>query len=180
MTPAVARALDLHEPFTPGANASEEDKAKSRYRNRVRGSILEGSWPHKIAAFRELFQLSQHNAAVVGQLSDKRVDLQTTMLEEELHETIDAAADGDWPELVDGLLDTIYVALGFLLELGLTPGQINQLMDEVHASNMTKVDAFGKPVYSATGKVLKGDHFVKPDIAAMLQKFSAAQQKEVS
>jgi predicted HAD superfamily Cof-like phosphohydrolase len=71
-------------------------------------------------------------------------------------------------ETIDGLLDTIYVAIGWLIELGMTPEQINVCMEEVHASNLTKVDNNGQPIFDDGGKVLKGNNYVKADIPAVL------------
>lgn len=43
-------------------------------------------------------------------------------------------------------------------------------MEEVQASNMSKLGADGKPIYREDGKILKGPGFFAPDIAKILQK----------
>ena len=43
------------------------------------------------------------------------------------------------------------------------------MIDEVHASNMTKLGADGRPVRRADGKILKGPDYRPPDIAAVLR-----------
>ena len=57
-------------------------------------------------------------------------------LEEELHETCEAYGHADLPEVIDGLIDLIYVATGMLQLMGVD-GQKH--WDEVHAANMRKV-----------------------------------------
>ena len=45
---------------------------------------------------------------------------------------------------------------------------LDAVLDEVHASNMTKLGADGRPIRRADGKVLKGPDYRPPDIAAVL------------
>ena len=42
------------------------------------------------------------------------------------------------------------------------------LLDEVHRSNMSKLDEQGRPIYRADGKVLKSARFSEPDLKAIL------------
>lgn len=86
----------------------------------------------------------------------------------------------DTIEMLDGLADIVYVCYGMAIEMGydLTP-----VLREVHASNMTKgtedgpivngygVAALGQPMHKAdepTGKILKGPHYMKPQLARIL------------
>lgn len=71
--------------------------------------------------------------------------------------TIRQIRDPDWPEVVDGLCDLIYVTLGVAVEAGF---RLNPFFAEVHRSNMTKV---GGPVRE-DGKVLKPDTWKPPRI----------------
>lgn len=135
--------------------------------NRVRASLLDDDWPKKVFAFHRLYQHPTGNGSIQP-LAAHRTVLRSRLLLEEANETIDAANRGDLLEIIDGCLDTIYVAIGWMLELGLTPEQINMAMEEVHASNMTKVDSTGQPIYDEGGKVLKGDNYVKVNLAAVL------------
>lgn len=47
---------------------------------------------------------------------------------------------------------------------------INQLeaFKRVHASNMSKLDDLGKPMYRGDGKVLKGPNYVPPDFSDLI------------
>lgn len=171
LTPAMNKAQELHPPRTlPKQNAWENTQdAVDAFAalNRIRTSITDDNWPKKVLAFHRLYGVPGGEGPI-KQLDAYRRVLRRRLLEEEVKETIEADEAGDLIEVVDGLLDTIYVAIGWLLELGLTPLEINLAMEEVHASNMTKVDNEGKPVFDEGGKVLKGDNYVKADIALVL------------
>jgi len=47
-----------------------------------------------------------------------------------------------------------------------------ELFDEVHRSNMSKLDENGSPVYREDGKVLKSKLFSEPDLESILAKQS--------
>jgi predicted HAD superfamily Cof-like phosphohydrolase len=121
------------------------------------------------------------NQPVPEQLDLKgvRMELRAKLILEEAIETVEAMgfhvdtfsnADGstgirllckrdpDWPEVVDGLCDLIYVTLGVAVEAGF---RLGPFFHEVHRSNMTKV---GGPVRE-DGKVLKPDTWEPPRIA---------------
>lgn len=65
-------------------------------------------------------------------------------------------------ETTDALADLMYVATGMSLVLGLP---IVQAFDEVHRSNMSKLDENGKPIFGADGKIKKGPNYVAPNLA---------------
>lgn len=65
-------------------------------------------------------------------------------------------------ELADGLLDTIYIAMGWLHAMGLEP---KALWAEVHNSNMAKVDPVtGQMVKNGNGKILKPEGWKPPQL----------------
>lgn len=68
-------------------------------------------------------------------------------------------------EVADALADLVYVIYGFAVELGY---DLRSVIDEVHASNMTKAGPDGRAILRADGKVLKGDNYQKANIAAAL------------
>lgn len=171
LTPAMSKAQDLHPPHhLPKQNAWENTQdAIDAFQalNRIRSSITSDDWAKKVYAFHRLYGVPGGEGPI-KQLDAFRRLLRRRLLEEEAKETTDADEAGDIIEVIDGCLDTIYVAIGWMLELGLTPLQINLCMEEVHASNMTKVDNEGKPVFDEGGKVLKGENYVKADLALVL------------
>jgi predicted HAD superfamily Cof-like phosphohydrolase len=66
---------------------------------------------------------------------------------------------------VDALGDMQYVISGTYLSVGVDDEPIT---DEIHASNLTKLGADGKPVYLPGNKVGKGPSFRRPDLRAVL------------
>ena len=95
-----------------------------------------------------------------------RVCMRLDILEEEVRELREAVEAGDLVEVLDALCDIQYVLDGNFLEFGLH-GVKQDALEEVHASNMSKLGADGRPVLREDGKVLKGPDFRPPD----LQKF---------
>jgi predicted HAD superfamily Cof-like phosphohydrolase len=63
------------------------------------------------------------------------------------------------PELVKELIDGIYVKLGEMVEMGITPTVAQACFEEVHRSNMSKLGPDGRPVRRDDGKVLKGPNY---------------------
>jgi predicted HAD superfamily Cof-like phosphohydrolase len=63
-------------------------------------------------------------------------------------------------EVLDGLCDVLVVAIGTALALGL---DIEEAMERVHTSNMSKLGADGRPIYRKDGKIMKGPDYKEPD-----------------
>lgn len=80
-----------------------------------------------------------------------------------------ASDDGtrDTVAAADALADSVYVIYGMALECGIP---LADVLTEVQASNMSKLDANGEPILRDDGKVLKGPGYFPPDIAAVLKR----------
>ena len=90
-------------------------------------------------------------------------------MKEENEEYLEAAKNGDMVEIADALGDQLYILCGTILRHGLQD-KIVEVFEEIQRSNMSKLDADGKPIYREDGKVLKSDRYFKPNIAAILNK----------
>lgn len=89
--------------------------------------------------------------------SDKDM-LRFNLLDEEFQEV----ADANTPEnLLKELADLVYVTYGFAATFG---WDLDEAVRRVHASNMSKLDSDGQPIYREDGKVLKGPHYAAPDL----------------
>ncbi len=77
------------------------------------------------------------------------------------------ADDGsrDTVEVADAIGDLVYVAYGMALELGIP---LADVLAEIQASNLSKLDADGKPIYREDGKVLKGPNYFRPNLRRVL------------
>lgn len=104
------------------------------------------------------------------------VDLSLDAIGRNCDYEVKAISDDESVDLVgaaDALADLDYVIQGANLAFGL-PAQ--EITNEVHRSNMSKLGADGKPIRRADGKVLKGPAYSPPDIARLLAKEAATQQ----
>jgi predicted HAD superfamily Cof-like phosphohydrolase len=102
-----------------------------------------------------------------GAIGDRDALLRYKLIREENEEYLDAAMRGDLVEVADALGDILYILCGTLLKHGLEH-KIHEVFREIQRSNMSKLDASGRPIYRDDGKVLKSDRYSRPDIAAIL------------
>jgi predicted HAD superfamily Cof-like phosphohydrolase len=86
---------------------------------------------------------------------------------EELVEYLEACNNDDLVEVTDALADQLYILLGTMIAHGMQD-IIENVFNEVHRSNMSKLGEDGNPIYRADGKVLKGPNFSPPNIAQFL------------
>lgn len=86
---------------------------------------------------------------------------------EELVEYLEACNNDDLVEITDALADQLYILLGTMVAHGMQD-IIEDVFDEVHRSNMSKLGVDGKPIYREDGKVLKGPNFTPPNIEQFL------------
>ena len=100
------------------------------------------------------------------------LDPSTSMLryelgKEELIEYLEACNNDDLVEVTDSLADQLYILLGTMVAHGMQD-IIEDVFDEVHRSNMSKLGVDGKPIYREDGKILKGPNFTPPNIEQFL------------
>lgn len=82
-------------------------------------------------------------------------------IKEEARELKEAFDEKDYVKAVDGAVDSIVVALGFLLSLGVSP---YRAWDAVHAANMRKVDgSCGDMVWRPDGQLGKPINWYGPE-----------------
>ena len=92
---------------------------------------------------------------------EKVVKLRYDLIKEELDELQEAIEDKNIKEIADALTDILYVTYGAGHAFGI---DLDKCFDEVQNSNMSKLDADGKPIYNEEGKVMKGPNYFKPDL----------------
>jgi predicted HAD superfamily Cof-like phosphohydrolase len=103
------------------------------------------------------------------EMNRKIKQLRFDLMEEENQEYLEAALNDDLVEVADALGDMLYILCGTILAHGMQH-KIEAVFTEIHRSNMSKLDADGKPVYREDGKVLKGPNYFKPEIVSILEK----------
>ncbi len=116
-----------------------------------------------------------HNAFGIENASELKAKLSETdfmlrynLLKEENEEYLEACKEGNIVEIADALGDILYILCGTILKHGLQD-KIEEVFKEIQASNMSKLDENGKPIYREDGKVLKGSLYFKPNIAKILE-----------
>jgi len=102
-------------------------------------------------------------------ISDATIDLRFRLMAEENEEYLEAAKAGDLVEVADALGDMMYILCGTILSHGMQH-VIEEVFEEIQASNMSKLGEDGNPIYRADGKVMKGPGYFKPNIAAVLDR----------
>jgi predicted HAD superfamily Cof-like phosphohydrolase len=123
---------------------------------------------NKVREFHEIFRIgSRENPE--GNISEQEYLLRHTLMKEENDEYIEACKKGDIVEIADALGDKMYILFGTILKHGLQD-KIEEIFDEIHRSNMSKLDENDQPIFREDGKILKSKKYFKPDIAAVLNK----------
>ena len=119
-----------------------------------------------VAQFHDAFGI-QNNSTPTAALTAADIQLRFDLMKEENEEYLEAAQNGDLVEIADALGDQLYILCGTILRHGLQD-KIIAVFEEIQSSNMSKLDANGKPIYREDGKVLKSELYFKPDIAKIL------------
>lgn len=120
-----------------------------------------------VERFHDAFGI-KNEYAPKAEIAEKIIELRYSLMKEENEEYLEAARDGDLVEIADALGDLMYILCGTILSHGLQH-IIEDVFEEIQRSNMSKLDADGKPIYREDGKVLKSDLYFKPDIKGVLE-----------
>jgi predicted HAD superfamily Cof-like phosphohydrolase len=119
-----------------------------------------------VQLFHEAFGLGV-SSELKSNLGVSKNLLRFNLMDEENKEYLEAATNNDMVEVADALGDMLYILCGTILEHGMQH-KIEEVFYEIQRSNMSKLDANGKPIYREDGKVLKGPNYFKPNIASIL------------
>jgi len=119
-----------------------------------------------VKEFHEAF--GQANGLYVKNLNQDEYELRYRLMAEENDEYLQACKDNNIDEIADALGDQLYILCGTILKHGLQH-KIQLVFSEIHRSNMSKLDADGKPILREDGKILKSDRYFPPDIKKILQ-----------
>ena len=91
--------------------------------------------------------------------------LRLLLLSEEFREYMDAEKSTNPVDIADALGDMLVVIYGTAAAYGI---DLDAVVREIHASNMTKVQPDGSVLRSETGKILKPDTYRPPNLAPIL------------
>lgn len=121
-----------------------------------------------VEEFHDVFRIGNRYEPT-GTVSEDEFMLRYNLLKEENEEYLEACKRGDVVEIADALGDLLYITFGTILRHGLQH-KIEEVFDEIHRSNMSKLDEDGKPIFREDGKVLKSNNYFRPDIRRILDK----------
>jgi len=116
--------------------------------------------------FHECFD--QKNAENPTRIGINDAKLRHSLLAEENDEYLQAVEEKDLVSIADALGDQLYIIYGTILKHGLQH-KIEEVFEEIHNSNMSKLGADGKPIFREDGKILKGSGYFKPNLKAILE-----------
>jgi len=119
-----------------------------------------------VETFHNAFGIANNEKPTVD-LSENDIKLRHRLMHEENEEYLEAAENGDLVEVADALGDMLYILCGTILKHGMQH-KIAEVFQEIQRSNMSKLDADGKPIYREDGKVMKSDLYFKPNIKDIL------------
>lgn len=117
----------------------------------------------QVTEFYEAFNMSLPET--MRFLHKERALLRHKLIQEEVGELLEASmsSQGTLVDVADAITDCFYILIGTALEYGIAD-KLPALFDEVHSSNMSKLDENGKPIYREDGKVMKGPGYKKPNL----------------
>ena len=118
---------------------------------------------YKVKTFMETFG---QEVKTKPSFSDEKINrLRYDLIKEELEELKVAMENNDLLEVADALTDILYVTYGAGHAFGV---DLDKCFEEVQASNMSKLDENGKPIFNENGKFMKGPNYFKPDLKKYL------------
>ena len=94
--------------------------------------------------------------------SPKLEGLKFSLIEEEFLEFTDSTGKEN---MLKEMADLLYVIYGYAATYNL---DIDTAFNRVHKSNMSKLDADGKPILREDGKILKGPNYKEPDLSDLV------------
>ena len=117
--------------------------------------------------FHECFDQKNGEKPII--ISKNESALRHSLLAEENDEYLEAVEANDLVGIADALGDQLYIVYGTILKHGLQD-KIQDVFNEIHRSNMSKLGSNYRPIYREDGKILKGPNYFKPDIKTILDK----------
>lgn len=92
-------------------------------------------------------------------------ELRRSLMKEEYSEYVEAEQNDDLENIAKELSDIVYIAYGTAVSYGIS---LDKIFEEVHRSNMSKVNPDGTITRRADGKILKPDTYTAPDLTKFL------------
>ena len=101
-------------------------------------------------------------------VDEKTKKLREVIMKEELSEAIEAMGEGSLENIAKEIADVLYVVYGTIGAYGLQD-KMENVFDEVHRSNMSKLGPKGELMLREDGKILKGPYYKPADVKSILE-----------
>jgi predicted HAD superfamily Cof-like phosphohydrolase len=102
----------------------------------------------------------------------KDCQLRYKLIKEESDEYLEACAKQSLDQIADALGDQLYILCGTILRHGMQH-IIEEVFDEIHLSNMSKLGEDGQPVLREDGKITKGPNYFPPNLIKIIDASSS-------
>ena len=110
----------------------------------------------------------QENGTYPRPLDEHGFNLRHSLMQEENDEYLEACFKNSLVDIADALGDQLYILCGTILRHGMQH-IIEDVFDEIQASNMSKLGDDGKPVLREDGKILKGPQYFRPNLSKFIK-----------
>jgi len=110
----------------------------------------------------------QENGKYPRPLDEHGFNLRHSLMQEENDEYLEACFKNSLVDIADALGDQLYILCGTILRHGMQH-IIEDVFDEIQASNMSKLGDDGKPVLREDGKILKGPQYFRPNLSKFIE-----------
>jgi len=122
---------------------------------------------NSVAEFQKVFDNTDKDSPNL--IDSKVYELRYKIMMEETDEYYQACQENDLVGIADALGDQLYILCGTILKHGLQH-KIEEVFNEIQASNMSKLGPDGKPIYREDGKILKSSSYFRPNLEPILNK----------
>ncbi|MBK9319220.1 MAG: nucleoside triphosphate pyrophosphohydrolase family protein [Bacteroidetes bacterium] len=119
-----------------------------------------------VKEFHEVFGLDFEETPRAD-IDMRMIELRHRLMAEENDEYLEAAKNNDLVQIADALGDKLYILCGTIIAHGLQH-KIVEVFEEIHRSNMSKLDENGQPLRREDGKIMKSNLYFTPDIDTVL------------
>ena len=155
-------------------------------------------WNKLVKLVKEFYIAFGQQGFLEKEMTDERMKLRKRLFDEELKEYEMAEKNKDKVEMLDAVCDMYYIYIGTLLELykgnveavrnviffekdeeselifkKVLKNEFNDIFvkafEEVHRSNMSKLDENGKSIFREDGKILKGKNYFRPNLKQFIE-----------
>ena len=155
-------------------------------------------WNKLVKLVKEFYIAFGQQEFLKKEMTDERMKLRERLFDEELTEYNIAERENNKVEMLDAVCDMYYIHIGTLLELykgnveavrnviffekdeeselifkKVLKNEFNDVFvkafEEVHRSNMSKLDENGKSIFREDGKILKGKNYFRPNLKQFVE-----------